>query len=196
MTQMTDNQSNPDVPAQQNNANGAPGAADPYLTEFDRAQQRPVAPQIPQELLPVIKFAETQMVEKVKAEIDKEVETAVNTITGQEEFKGVPKRIARGFLEAWALENPEFKQAYENRKSNAKAWDAALTAAGQGFAEDMKGFGSKDSRVRSDVEAAKAAVRGVSNNEPPPQRQKTAAELRQLSDAAFRRYKMELAARR
>ncbi len=144
----------------------------------------------------MIKFAETQMVEKVKAEIDKEVETAVSSITGQEEFKGVPKRIARGFLEAWALENPEFKQAYEGRKADQKRWQSALEEAGKGFAEDMKGFGGKESTVRSDVLAAKAAVRGVSTNEPPPQRQKSAAELRTMSDGEFRRYKAQLAARR
>lgn len=192
MTQMTDQQSNGTA----GNAvagTDSPGAADPYLAEWDRSRSQ--APQIPQELLPVIRFAEGQMVEKVKAEIDKEVETAVSSITSQDEFKDVPKRLARGFLEAWALENPEFKTAYEHRKANPKGWQSALSAAGQGFAEDMKGFGSKGGNIRSDVEAAKAAVRGTSNTQPPPPKQKSAAELRAMPDGEFRRYKATLAAR-
>jgi len=193
MTQMTDNLSNPGTQAQPGTTE-SPGTVDPHLAEWDRANRPPAQPTIPQELLPVIKFAETQMVEKVRAEIDKEVETAVSSITGQEEFKGVPKRIARGFLEAWALEHPEVKQAYEGRKANPKGWQSALESAGKGFAEDMKSFGGGESKVRSDVLAAKAAVRGVSTNEPPPQRAKSAAELRNLSDGEFRRYKATLAA--
>lgn len=193
MTQMTDQQSDGTA----GNAvagTDSPGAADPYLAEWDRSRSHANSP-IPTELLPVIRFAEGQMVEKVKAEIDKEVETAVSSITSQDEFKDVPKRLARGFLEAWALENPEFKTAYEQRKANPRGWQSALAAAGQGFAEDMKGIGSKGGNLRSDVEAAKAAVRGTSSTQPPPPKQKSAAELRQMSDGEFRRYKATLAAR-
>lgn len=193
MTQMTDQQIDPGTQSQ-TGSTGNPGAgADPHLAEWDRAT-RPPAATIPQELLPVIRFAEGQMVEKVKAEVDKEVETAVSAITGQEDFKGVPKRIARGFLEAYAMETPEFKQAYEQRKSNPKGWQSALDTASKSFAEDMKGFGG--STVRSDVEAAHASVRGTSSAPPPPQKAKSASELRKLSDGEFRRYKAELAARR
>jgi hypothetical protein len=192
MTQMTDTNDGT-AAAQQQTGTGNPGTVDPHLAEWDR-NARTQAP-VPAELLPVIQFAQGQMVEKVKAEVEKEVETAVNAIAGQEEFKDVPKRVSRGWLEAWAMETPSFKAAYNERKVNPKGWQAALQEAAQGFAEDVKGFASKGGNLRSDVEAAKAAVRGASNTQPPPQKAKSAAELRRMSDREFKQYKAELAAR-
>lgn len=189
---MTDNQSNYTGQPQADTGNGSPGTVnDPHLAEFDRATTRPTQG-IPQELAPVIRFAESKMIEEVKATIDKEVESAISTLTADEAFKGTPKRLARGFLEAWAIENPEFKQAFEQRKSNPKGWEKALSDASTGFAEDMGKMPGNS--VRSDVEAARAAVRGTSSAPPPKPRQKSAPELRNMSDQEFRRYKAQLAA--
>ena len=194
MTQQTDQQSDPAATAEQPGGPGAPGAADPHLAEWDRSRAAPAASTVPKELEPVIRFAEAKMVEEVKTTIEKEVATAIDTLTsGNEEFKSIPKRVTRGYLEAWALDNPEFKAAYEKRKSNPKGWDGAMKAAAEGFAEDMKGFGG--SSVRSDVEAAKASVRGTSTAPPPPQRTKSTPELNKMSDWEFAEYKRELAAR-
>lgn len=192
MTQQTDNPSDVTGTATPSTGNTTPGTgADPLLAEFDSATTKPTA--IPQELLPVIRFAETKMHQEVKAEIDKEVDSAIGHLTGQEEFKDVPKRLARGFLEAYAQETPEFKKAYNERKANPKGWQSALEAAGQSWQEDMKGWGGQT--VRSDVEAAKASVRGTSSAPPPPQRQKSTAEMNKMSDHDFAEYKRELAAR-
>ena len=192
MNQTTENQIDPGNQSQAGQTGNPGTGTDPHLAEWDRSTRAQPA-NIPTEFLPVIKFAESQMVEKVKAEIDKEVDGAITAITSDEQFKGVPKRIARGFLEAYAQETPEFKSAYEARKTNPKGWQAALETAGKGFAEDMKGFGG--STVRSDVEAAQASVRGTSSAPPPPQRQKSTPEMNKMSDYEFAEYKRELAAR-
>lgn len=189
MTQQTEQLSDPGNQATPGST-ATPGTDDPHLAEWDRT--RPQAATIPNELLPVIRFAESQMVEKVKTEVDKEVTSAIDAISG-EDFKEVPLKLRRGFLEAYAQDTPEFKAAYEKRKSDPKGWQTALAGASKSFAEDMKGWGG--STVRSDVEAAQASVRGTSSAPPPPQRQKSTTELNKMSDHDFAEYKRELAAR-
>jgi len=194
MTQQTDNPSDVTGTAAPSTGNQSPGTgADPLLAEFDRETTTRQPASIPQELLPVIRFAEQKMVQEVKADIDEEVKSAIGTLKGQEEFKDVPDRIARGFLESYAQENPDFKKAYNDRKSNPKGWASAKEEAGKVWSEDMKGWGGQT--VRSDVEAARASVRGTSSAPPPPTRQKSTAELNKMSDHDFAEYKRELAAR-
>lgn len=193
MTQQTDQLSEATGTASPSTGSTTPGAGtDPLLAEFDSATTR-ATPSIPQELLPVIKYAETQMVKEVKAEIDGEVKSAIGFLKSQEEFKDVPDRVARGYLESYAQENPSFKKAYDQRKSDPKGWQSAKEEAAKAWQEDMQGWGGRT--VRSDVEAAKASVRGTSSAPPPPQRQKSTAELNKMSDHDFAEYKRELAAR-
>lgn len=193
MTQQTEQLSDVTGSSTTGTGSQSPGTgADPLLAEFDQATTKTEQP-VPSYLLPVVKFAETQMVEKVKAEIDGEVKSAIGVLKGQEEFKDVPDRVARGYLESYAQETPEFKKAYTERKSNPKGWQSALETAGKSWQEDMKGWGGQT--VRSDVEAAKASVRGTSSAPPPPQRLKSTPEMNKMSDHDFAEYKKELLGR-
>ena len=192
MTQQTDQLSEPAAAVEPSGGPGAPGTADPHLAEWDRARATPAASTVPKELEPVIRFAEAKMVEEVKTTIDREVGSAVEFMRG-DDYKEVPEDFVRGHIEVWAQKNPEFKRAYESRKSNPSGWTKAQEAAREGFSSLMAKM--PGSSVRSDVEAAKASVRGTNNAPPPPQRTKSTAEMNKMSDFDFDEYKKELAAR-
>ena len=192
MTQQTEQLSNPDATAEQPGAPGSPGTADPHLAEWDRARAAPAVSTVPKELEPVIRFAEAKMVEEVKTTIDKEVGSAVAFMRG-EDYKEVPEDFVRGHIEVWAQKNPGFKKAYESRNSDPSGWTKAQEAAREGFSSLMAKM--PGSSVRSDVEAARASVRGTHNAPPPPQRVKSVPELNRMSDWELAEYKRELEGR-
>lgn len=145
------------------------------------------------DLAPVIDYARQELGRQSKEKIDKTIDDTISFITSIDGSKGWPKRLVRGFLEAYAIESPEFKKAFDERDENAAGWNAALEKARTVFLEDLKGV--PGSSVRSDVEAATAAVRGTSaqGTQSP---EISATSLFAMSDVDFEAFKRKQAAGR
>ena len=146
---------------------------DALLKEFeqdDKPAAKPgakaVQPAALQELLkefkPVAAFARGKMLEETRAGVQKDVDEAISALLEADETKGVPKRLVKGFLVDLYNEDQEFKAAFDNRTKNKSAWKGALAKAKDDLVEQVKTL--PQNKVRSDVEAARAAVAGSKTN--------------------------------
>ena len=171
-------------------ASGGAGLED-LLKEFD--QQPTTAPPKPdstiERLAPLISWAADEMKSKTVQALNKDLDDAVSFLTDAEGLKETPKRFARGYLEAYAVENPAVQTAFQEREKNPEAWKQTLGQVKDAFVKDGSAF--KGGSPRSDLEAAVASVRGSSAT-PPPVTQKTAVELQAMSDVAYDDYKKGL----
>ena len=174
-----------------------PGAGtdlDSLLNEWNQSSTaepntRDVVQAIRKEVKPVIDFARTEASRKANEEIEKDLNSAVAFMKEPEEYKDFPEFWVKGYLEAYSAENPSFTEAFEERGKNPEQWSAALSKARDSFAERAGQL--PGSKVRSDVEAAKAAVTGTSperSEEPEKSEQEQAAELFEMSEADYRRH--------
>ena len=111
-----------------------------------------------------------------------------------ETHKDFPKRWMKGYLEVYAQENQSFVNAFADRNSNPQNWRAELAKAKEAFPEALKEL--PGNKVRSDVEAAKAAVSGTST-EPPDDDDDgpSAIELWQMTPSDFVRHTERLKAK-
>lgn len=171
---------------------------DQLLNEYkEGASAAPVAPAAPaspvaplmEAIKPVAEFARRKMMEEQQAEVAKGVSEAVAAVKKTDGLDGVPDRIITGLLHAAYADDPQFRAAYDNRQANPAALQAKLTEMGASLSEDVKGF--TVSAARSDIEAAKAAVRGAGQKS----EQKEAVNpvsLFEMSDVEFRNYKSKL----
>ncbi len=115
-------------------------------------------------LKPVIEYVQDDRAEKQQANVDKELSDAVDFVAKGEGLDKLPKPILRGLMEAYAVENKSFAQAFQNRGQAPSEWQAQL-ATGRTWAEgQMKDVVSGDTKGRDDLEAAKAAVAGTETN--------------------------------
>jgi len=100
----------------------------------------------------------------------------------KEEAKDIPPRLVRGLLEGYAAENQPFADAFKNRHSDPTTWQAKLGEARGEILKDLKTL--PGNTVKSDVEAARAAISGRS--EPVgDQKSLSAAELMALPQHEF-----------
>jgi len=84
----------------------------------------------------------------------------------------VPDRIARGWIDQMARENPTISAAFANRDSNQTAWQKIERGLAKEFAKEMAHFTAIDPNATEDRAVVAAAVRGASTNRvpetPPP----------------------------
>lgn len=114
-----------------------------------------------QALKPVVEFAQREMSERQTKQVNDDMQAAVEFISEPDDLKGLKGNVAIGMLEAFAREDPSFVKAFEQRQTNPSEWKAGLEKARDWVKDavtDFKGGGTES--VRSDVEAAKAAVQG------------------------------------
>jgi len=155
------------------------------LSEYEEGTQ-PKAVTAPtpdlSKLAPVIKFAEQAMAASQKETFEKDVNSAVDTLSEDEAFKALPKTITRRMLIGYSFDNPNFDKAFEQRSQNPRIWDAALKEARSALAEEVKSipFASTD---RDDIEAAKAAVADGDTIQPDTGPSPT--EMAQMSDVEW-----------
>ncbi|MGI9502506.1 MAG: hypothetical protein ACR2RE_05575 [Geminicoccaceae bacterium] len=150
---------------------------------------RDVVGRVLKKVEPVIDFARTQAAKEENDAVEKDLNEALDFMIEPEEFKDFPKFWVKGYLEAHSAENPAFADAFNKRGENPEGWRAALSEARDKFAERAGQL--PGSKVRSDVEAAKAAVSGTTNERadvPEKSEQEQAVELMQLSEGDYRRY--------
>ena len=182
-------------PTAANSGNSASsGAASPsagngltdLLNEFDRppggtSATKTTDPTL-ERLKPVIDFATGEMQAKRFESIKKDVDSAMTFMAEAPELKEVPKRVIRGLMEGWGAENAALKEAFENREADPAAFKKVLEDCRAAIIEDWKGL--PGNKVRSDVEAAVAAVRGTSTS-PTSAGLPTNAEMWHVSAADF-----------
>ena len=174
------------------NASGAGVAAtagttvENLLKEFDSQSGSQPAPQpLSPELASIAEFAKAEMHTRAAAALDKDIKEAVGFLKQPDETKDLPDRLALGFLHALANENKEFADAWQNRSERPGTWKDALGKAQKEWIEEAKKLPT--SKVRTEVEAAAAAVHGQTST-PSRSNGLTVAEmekmnLNQLEDA-------------
>ena len=135
---------------------------------------------------PAVDFVNEVKAEKQQERFDADLKGIMEFFSEEEKLKGFPEKLKRGFLEAHAQETPDFKTAFENRAKNPKAWETAKETARDAFVElasELPG-----SKVRTDVEAAKAAVDGTSEDEPASEEGPSPEEKMRMSDFEWRKH--------
>ena len=138
---------------------------------------------------PLAEFTRRKMAEEQQAEIQQGVNEAVSVVKKAEGLEKVPDRIVTGLLHAAYANDPKFRAAYDGRQANPQVLQAELAKLASSLSEDMKGL--TVSEARSDVEAAKAAVRS-SGDVKSGKQEVDPSSLFQMSDMEFRAYKQKL----
>lgn len=163
MTTDTPNTGNGAV-TQRTEAGTAGADLDGLLKEFENPnpgnQPRAAEASAFKALQPVIEFAQTEMNTRAKAALDGDIQKAVAFVKEDEAAKDIPPRWTRGFLEGYAAENQTFAQAFQNRQQDPATWQKQLGEARNEFLKEIKSL--PGNTVKSDVEAARAAVSGRS----------------------------------
>lgn len=138
---------------------------------------------------PALNFVAAQAAKTESEDLTKDLNAALDFMLEPDEYKDFPKRWMRSFLEGYSTESDSFSNAFENRHANPDTWRSELAKAREAFPEWAKEL--PGSKVRSDVEAAKAAVSGTSNERADPaekSEQEQAVELMQMSEGEYRRH--------
>lgn len=167
---------------------------DKLLSDFKQQTppQQAVETSIIKELAPVIKYAKGRMEDDERAAFNDDVAKAVTFVSEAEEVKGLPQRFVRGYLHDLAAEQPTFRDAFVNRRQSPEDWEKALTNARTAIAEEAKVF--MGGRLRTDIEAARAAVTGQSSTAPPEKPLPSNTELENMSDRDYAALKRGLLA--
>lgn len=178
-------------------AGAATSDVDRLLSEFETGKTQsktelPTIKPILDAIKPLATFAQRKMQEEVSTAAKKSVADAVSAVKSLDDLKEVPDRIVRGYLQDRYVEDAEFRTAYDKQGENPQAWQGQLTKAREAFSEDMKFVSAKS--VRSDVEAAKAAVRGAGKTQDTKTDDDPGA-LFAMSGRDFAAYKDKLAAK-
>ena len=145
-------------------------------------------------LKPVIEYVQDDRAEKQQATLNKDLGDAVDFVAKGKGLDKLPKPLLRGLMEAYAVENKSFAQAFQNRGPAPSEWQAQLET-GRTWAEgQMKGLLSGDTKGRDDLEAAKAAVAGTetdaASSEPDDDRP-SPAKMFAMSGSAWEAFKAD-----
>lgn len=143
---------------------GSAGAdLDGLLNEFENPNpgtQPRAETSVLKALKPVIEFANTEMESRAKTALDNDIKSAVSFVQEDEVAKAIPPKLIRGLLEGHAAEDKTFASAFQNRQADPATWQKKLGEARGAILEELKGL--PGNTVKSDVEAARAAVSGRS----------------------------------
>lgn len=133
---------------------------------------------------PILKYVQGKMAEEQEEKLADDLGKACAVLKEAEALSGVDDSLLVGFMEAYARDKPAFRKAFEARHDDPDGWQSQLLK-GREWLEDTidKSFKPKT----SDVEAAKAAVRGTTqkadkSDAPDPM------ELMNMSGVAFEKF--------
>lgn len=145
-----------------------PANLDALLSEFDSQAGKPETKQgdptkgLLATLKPVIQFAETEMANRVQAETQTTIKSAIDFVKKDAaEIEGVPDKVIRGLLGTYADEDGDFRSAFVGRHQNPGTWQSKLTEVRSKILADLKPM--SESRVTSDIVAARASISGASS---------------------------------
>ena len=175
-------------------------SVDDLLNEFNAPEpdpgQTPAEPneQVSKEDLTQFKqFMEEQRREKLQENTNKGLSDAVSRVKQHLDDSGVEAtdKVINGLMQAHALEDPRFNQAFMNRDANPQAWGKVLSA----FAKDVvaKELGQNiDPSVTANKQQLRNAMKGSQSVNPQtPEQEKAAADKKYLdmpSDEFNREY--------
>ncbi|RJR37220.1 MAG: hypothetical protein C4576_23015 [Desulfobacteraceae bacterium] len=173
------------------NAGGTPSSSqgsdfDKLLNEFEQRKQ-PQPPEIPETIKPLVDWAASKRFEEEKETFEKDVSAAVGFMKEADSLKSLDEFLVRGALNVFAMENKEFDEAFKNRRQNPAAWNEARAKARETIAKRLTKE-SQGSDVRSDIEAATAAVRN-SHSAPRNTSEASAEERLGWSDSTWEEHK-------
>ena len=137
---------------------------------------------------PVVDYVNADRAEKQQKQIKADVKDITGFFSEAEELKDIPDELKRGFIEAHAQDNADFGKAFDNKAENPKAWEAARETARDKFTELVSKL--PGSTVRTDVEAAKAAVDGTTETIPSGEGPSPVQKMR-MGPKEWRDYKEE-----
>ena len=148
---------------------------------------------------PVIKYAEAAMQRDQKEAFERDVDAAVEKIASNDALKGFPKEFVRKMTIAHAFDDKSFDSAFQNRSDSPNEWEAAIDKAGSLFAEQVKGLSvapeekapAEEQVGRDDIEAAKATVDGVQDDNAQADEGPSVVERANMSDTEWRNYLAE-----
>lgn len=187
------------------NTNGADTASaaagdtdlDGLLNEFnEEATPKPGQPDVAglvKGLEPLVRYVEEDKREKQAAQQQEVVDQAISFLKEEDALKEVDEEILHGSLLARYNKDEAFRSAHDNRGTDANAWSKALEGARKSLVEKVSSL--PGNTVRSDVEAATAAVRGSSEQQSSDDEGLSTEDLNKMSDAEFERHKRQVAAR-
>jgi hypothetical protein len=137
-------------------------------------------------LKPVVDYAKTSMDKDRQDAVDQDIAKAYEFMQETEELKGLKPTHIRGFMEAYALENPSFAKAFHERAQNPESWKAALESGRNWLKEEIGGMGKSNGSDLTDLEAAKAAVAGTTDSPPSQDTGPSPTEMFAMSDQKFK----------
>lgn len=188
MTTEQQKSAEPRAPAGDEAASETPDL-DTLLTEYDDGKEKAPPKAKPRDTLtalePIIAFARGEKDKKDQESLDKDLSHAYGVLKEAEGLGEINDSLLHGFMESYAKDNPSFRKAFESRHKNPDNWEANLVKA-RGWLE--KEIESSFGKV-SDVEAAKAAVKGTSETETAPEKGPDVMGMVHMSDSDFRRFK-------
>ena len=158
-------------------------------TEPEKAKPEPEA----SDLKDRIKILEEQQIihqtELVSRDTSEGLTDAVQTIkTDNEGLKNVPDRLVEGFIYALNVKHPQLEVAFKARHKDPQAWSKAKEMIGKELTKDFADM--PDANLTEGVEAARQAVRGVSN-QPPAKQEISDKVVNAMNDSEFAAFKKE-----
>lgn len=96
----------------------------------------------------------------------------------------IPTRVAKGWIDQMANEDPRIQRAFAERHTNPQAWERVEKGLSREFAKEMKALTDIDPNATEDRAAVAAAVRGASTQRAP---ETPAPNYSQQSNAEYRR---------
>jgi hypothetical protein len=107
---------------------------------------------------PIIDFARKQMAKDEEQSLADDLNSACSVLKEAEGLAEIDNKLLVGFMESFARDNPAFRKAFSKRTEDPDAWQAQLLKGREWLEGTIKeNFKPKT----SDVEAAKAAVKGT-----------------------------------
>lgn len=170
-----------------------PSALDAALKEFESANAQPKAIDAFKALEPVVRYAESKMVAEQTAAVDADVSAAVKLVRAEANLdEKVPDEFVEAHLHRKAAKDPQFAKAWESRGENQDGWKARLKDEASSLKELMQKL--PGNAVRTEIEAAHAAVRGVSHSPSGNADQPSPTQMFQMNDREWANYKDRLRA--
>lgn len=140
------------------------GGFDALIQEFEaKTGDSDKSGEVLKALKPVIDHVQAERVEKQEKALETELSSALDFVAKGEGLKEVPKPILRGLMEAYALEDKAFANAFQNRAQAPSEWESQLSKGRDWAQTQMKALIPDGTKKRDDLEAAKAAVAGTDN---------------------------------
>ena len=170
-----------------------PSALDAALKEFESANAQPKAIDAFKALEPVVRYAESKMVAEQSAAVDADVSAAVKLVRAEAKLdEKVPDEIVEAHLHRKAAKDPQFAKAWESRTDNRDSWNARLKAEASELRELVQKM--PGNAVKTDIEAALAAVHGASHSPSGNADQPSPTQMFQMNDREWANYKDRLRA--